>query len=192
LAECFQFLQRELRRTTDIDGATTTSRGDITDLLMTFISPNATTLNLFIDNVNTGELNNLTSQDSTGNNRNFPFSVTLRINLNDNILNANTSKVVVFFTDSDGVPANDDEFGTPGAVIVTDAAAADMVALDQTVSPKDFTYDYTAGGSIDRAITVVCITDDTGQYVSTTSTLVQENVVTVSLVAGLERNYENN
>ena len=191
LAECFQFLQRELRRATDIDGATTTSRGDITDLLMTYIAPNATALNLFIDNVNTGELNNLTSQDLTGNNRNFPFSVTLRINLNDNILNAATSKVVVFFTDSDAVPGNDDEFGTPGAVIVQDSNSVDMIALDEITSPKDFTYDYTAGGAINRDITIVCITDDTGQYVSTTSTLVAENVVTVSLVAGLERNYEN-
>jgi hypothetical protein len=192
LSECFQFLQRELRRTTDIDGASTTSRGDITDLLMTYIAPNATALNLFIDSVNNAELNNLTSRDSTGNNRNFPFLVTLRITSNANITNAASKKIVVFFSDSDGVANNNDEFGTPGATIVQDSSSSPMTRSDAGVtSTIDFTYDYTAGGGVDRDITVVCITTDTGQYVSTTSSLVEENIVTVSLVAGLERNYDN-
>ena len=191
LAQCLQFLQRELRRATDIDGSNTTSRGDITDLLMTFAAPNGTTLNLIIDNVDPAEKNNLTQQDSTGTNRNFPFLVTLRIALNNNITNASTNKVVVFF--SDVVEGDDDRlgFGTDDATIVTDENAADMVAEDQISSPKDFVYDYTAGGDINRDITVVCITDDTGQYVQAEAILTRDNVVNVSLVAGLERNYSN-
>lgn len=191
LAQCFQFLQRELRRATDIDGSDTTSRGDITDLLMTFAAPNGTTLNLIIDDVDPAEKNNLTQQDSTANNRNFPFLVTLRIALNSNITNASTNKVVVFFSDNDGTPGNGDEFGTAGATIVQDENSANMVAEDQAVSPKDFVYNYTGEGDIDRAITVVCITDDTGQYVQAESTLTRDNIVNVSLVAGLERNYSN-
>ena len=191
LSQVFQFLQRELRRATDIDGSNTTSRGDITDLLMTFASPNGTTLNLIIDNVDPAEKNNLTQQDSTGTNRNFPFLVTLRIALNNNITNASTNKVVVFF--SDVVEGDDDRlgFGTTNASIVQDENSADMVATDQTSSPKDFVYDYTDGGDINRDITVVCITDDTGQYVAAEAELTKDNVVNVSLVAGLERNYSN-
>ena len=191
LAECFQFLQKQLRLTTDIDEGVGTSRGDITDLLMTFASPNGTTLNLFIDNVDPGEKNNLTQQDLNGTSRNFPFLVTLRIALNSNITGSTQNKIVVFFSDSDGTPDNDDEFGTPGAVIVTDSAGSDMVATEQTVTPLDFEYDYTAGGASDRAITIVAISDTNGQYVSTTSTLTRDNVVNASLVAGLERNYSN-
>ena len=191
LAECFQFLQKQLRLTTDIDEGVGTSRGDITDLLMTFASPNGTTLNLFIDNVDPGEKNNLTQQDLTGTNRNFPFLVTLRIALNTNITGSTQNKIVVFFSDDDGTPGNDDEFGTPGAVIVTDSAGSDMVATERTVTPLDFEYDYTAGGDTDRAVTIVCISDTNGQYVSTTSTLTRNNVVNASLVAGLERNYSN-
>lgn len=191
LAECFQFLQKQLRLTTDIDEGVGTSRGDITDLLMTFASPNGTTLNLFIDNVDPGEKNNLTQQDLTGTSRNFPFLVTLRIALNSNITGSTQNKIVVFFSDSDGTPGNDDEFGTPGAVIVSDSTGADMVATEQTVTPLDFEYDYTAGGASDRAITIVAISDTNGQYVSTTSTLTRDNVVNASLVAGLERNYSN-
>jgi len=158
---------------------------------MTFASPNGTTLNLVIDDVNPAEKNNLTQQDSTDTNRNFPFLVTLRIALNNNITGASTNKVVVFFSDADGTPNNGDEFGTSGASIVTDENGQNMVAEDQSSSPKDFVYDYTAGGSTDRSITVVCITDDTGQYVAAQSTLTEDNVVNVSLVAGLERNYSN-
>lgn len=191
LAQCFQYLQRQLRLTTDIDLGDSTFRGDITDLLMTFASPNGVTLNLFIDNVDLGQLNNLTQQDINGTSRNFPFLVALKIAINDNIKNANTSKVVVFFSDQDGTPGNGDEFGTTGAVIVQDSNNADMVREDEPTNEITFTYDYTAGGSVDVPITIVCITDDTGQYVSTTATLTENNEVNASLVAGLERNYSN-
>lgn len=189
LAECFQFLQKQLRLTSDIDEGIGTFRGDITDLLMAFASPNGTTLNLFIDDVDQGVLNNLTQQDLEDISRNFPFTVALKISLNDNILNANTNKIVVFFTDNSG--SSGDEFGTAGAVIVTDTNSTPMVAEDAIASPLTFTYDYTAGGEVNRDITIVCITDDTGQYVATTSTLTRNNEVNASLVAGLERNYSN-
>lgn len=191
LAQCFQFLQRELRRATDIDGANTLSRGDITDLLMSFASPNATSLNLFIDDVNSAELNNLTQQDSTDTNRNYPFLVTLRISLNNNITSSSNNKIVVFFRDA--VEGNNDRlgFGTPNAVIVQTNQNSDMSAINQTSSPLDFTYDYTAGGNVDRDITVVCITDNNGQYVQANSVITESNVVNISLVAGLERNYSN-
>ena len=195
LAECFQYLQRELRRAADIDESSSTSRGDITDLLMIYTAPNGTTLNLFIDNLSATEFNNVTKQDLTGNSRNFAFLAGLTITLNDNILNAATAKVVVFFTNPTG--AAGDEFGTPGAIIIDDKDGVDMVSLDPASSPLLFTFDYTNNAQGGRTpgtaanITVVCITDDTGQYVSATNTIQQVNNTTVALVAGLERNYSN-
>ncbi len=190
LGECFQYLQRELRRTTDIDLGDSLFRGDITDLLMNFASPNGTTLNLFIDNVDAGVKNNLTQQDVSGNSRNFNFLVALKIALNNNIRNADTNKIVVFFSDDNETPGDGDEFGTTGAVIVSDSAGADMVAEDQ--SGADVTFEYVHPGvGQDFLITIVCIADTTGQYVQTTSTLTRTNEVTASLVAGLERNYSN-
>lgn len=194
LQDCFQFLQKQLRLTSDIDEGAGTSRGDITDLLMTFASPNGTTLNLFIDDVLASEFNNLTQQDVTGNNRNFPFLVALNIALNANILNsAPDNKVVVFF--SDAVEANDDRlgFGTPDAVIVPDSDGNDMTSNPSTgvtSSPLTFQYNYDDAG-VNRDITIVCISLDTGQYVSTTAVLTRSNSVEASLVAGLERNYSN-
>jgi hypothetical protein len=196
LAECFQYLQKQLRQTYDIDEGTGVSRGDITDLLMTFASPNGTTLNLFIDNVDAAQKNNLTQQDQNDTDRNFPFLVALKIALNTNILNAAQNRIIVFFTDADGTPGNDDEFGTVGASIVQDSANQDMEATDYVTasgdsSPLTFEYDYTAGGGSDVPVTIVCISTDTGQYVQTTATLTRSNEVNASLVAGLERNYEN-
>ena len=191
LAECFQYLQKQLRQTYDINEATGVSRGDITDLLMTFASPNGTTLNLFIDNVDAAEKNNLTQQDQNDTDRNFPFLVALKIALNANITNGASNKIVVFFSDADGTPGNDDEFGTVGASIVQDSSNQDMVGTNETTTPLTFEYDYTAGGASDVPITIVCITTDTGQYVQTTATLTKSNEVNASLVAGLERNYEN-
>ena len=187
----FQYLQKQLRQTYDIDEATGTSRGDITDLLMTFASPNGTTLNLFIDNVDAAEKNNLTQQDQNDTDRNFPFLVALKIALNANITNGASNKIVVFFSDADGTPGNDDEFGTVGASIVQDSSNQDMVGENETSTPLTFEYDYTAGGASDVPVTIVCITTDTGQYVQTTATLTRSNEVNASLVAGLERNYEN-
>jgi hypothetical protein len=190
LGECFQYLQRELRRTTDIDLGDSLFRGDITDLLMTFASPNGTTLNLFIDNVDAGVKNNLTQQDLSGASRNFDFLVALKIALNNNIRNASTNKIVVFYSDFDEVGANGDEFGTTGAIIVQDSASADMVAEDATTAEVTFEYVHPGVGD-DYVVTIVCIADTTGQYVQTSSTLTRTNEVTASLVAGLERNYSN-
>lgn len=190
LGECFQFLQRELRRTTDIDLGDSLFRGDITDLLMNFASPNGTTLNLFIDNVDAGVKNNLTQQDASSTGRNFDFLVALKIALNNNIRNAVTNKIVVFYSDFDEVASNGDEFGTTGAVIVQDSASADMVATDSTAAEVTFEYVHPGVGS-DYLVTIVCISDTTGQYVQTSSTLTRSNEVTASLVAGLERNYNN-
>lgn len=203
LGECFQKLQKLLRQSYDIDEGDDDIngifRGDITDLLMTFASPNGTTLNLFIDSLNAAESNNITLQDQSGANQTNPFIVALRIAVNNNILNANTNKVVVFFTDNNGTPSDGDEFGSSGAVIVQKgqgAADGDMVEEDFRTalgdsSPITFQYDYDANGGADKGITIVCITDDTGQYVQTTATLTRNNAVDASLVAGLERNYNN-
>jgi hypothetical protein len=205
LGECFQFLQKQLRLAGDIDegddDVNGIFRGDITDLLMNFASPNGTTLNLFIDSLNGAESNNITLQDQNGTNQTNPFIVALRIAVNNNILNAATNKIVVFFTDSNGTPGDGDEFGTTGAVIVQQgqgAAGGDMVETDFRTalgdsSPITFQYDYDANdpGATNKGVTIVCITDDTGQYVQTTATLSRSNTVDASLVAGLERNYSN-
>jgi hypothetical protein len=208
LGEVFQFVQRELRRgragpstlSFDIDEATTISRGDVTDLLMIFASPTGVTINMFLDDVNATELNNLTQQDLSGDSRNFAFLAGLTITLNSNILNdvpanGGTNKIVVYFTDPTGSAG--DEFGTNGAIIVEDNVSVAMVAEDQTTSPLQFTFDYdnnAQGGrtpATDANVTIVCIGQDSAQYAQTTGVIQRANNNPFALVSSLERNYSN-
>jgi len=209
LAECYQFIQRQLRRgevtrgggteaPTDVDFGTDVNRGDVTDLLLTFVSPNGTGLDMFIDNLLGTEANNSTFVDLTGDSRNFAFIAGVTINLNQNLLDdgAGTgfdiNKVVVFFTSVTG-----GDFGTNAAIIVNDSFASPMTFSNQATSPISTTFDYTnnAQGSrtpgTDAGITIVGIGLDSAQYVQVTGTITQVNENTFTLVSALERNFSN-
>ena len=189
LTQVFQFLQRELRRATDIDGGSGISRGDITDLLMTFASPNGVTLDLFPDNLSTTELNNVTYQDMSGDSRNNAFLVGITFDVNANIISSANSRLVAYFT---SVPSGD--FGTNTAVKVQDDGAADM---DFTAIGADIptTFDDTnnnQGGrtpDTDAAITGVALGDNLAQHILTTALITKSNSVVVSVQPPLERNY---
>ncbi len=196
LAQAYQFVQHQLRQSTDVDFGPNVNRGDITDLLMSFASPTGTTLDLFPDDIASNQLNNLTMTDATVTNRNFAFISGVTINLNTNILSDSANnKIVVFFDDPDGVPGSGDEYGTPGAIIVQDDVAANMDFTNQASSPISTTFDYdgnSQGGRTpgsDAPVTVVAIGLDNAQFVLATLTIQRQNDNIVSLVSSLERNY---
>jgi hypothetical protein len=195
LQDAYQFLQRELRRATDIDESNDTSRGDITDLLMSFASPTGTGINLFIDDLVGTDSNNATFRDLTNAARNFAFIAGVTINLNTNITGDSNAKVVVFFTDPAAGPG--DEFGTNGALIVEDVDSLPMEAVTPLVSPLVYSFDYDNNAQGGRtpataaAVTIVCIGEDRAQYVQTLGTIERANNNVFSLVAALERNYSN-
>lgn len=211
LAQAFQFIQREMRRGRagdaagidgDIDEASAIARGDVGDLLMIFASPTGTALNMTIDDIDASELNNITEQDLSGDNRNFAFLASVTITLNSNITddipgNGGTNKIVVFFTDPDLTPANGDEFGSNGAIVVQDNASANMSAIDTAASPLQFVFDYdnnVQGGrssATDADITIVCIGENSAQYAQVTGVIQRQNNNTFALVAALERNFSN-
>lgn len=208
LAQTYQFLQRELRRATDIDEGNGTSRGDVTDLLISFSTPTGTTFDLYIDDLAVSDQNNATFEDISGEGRNFAFVAGVTISLNDNILNDSNAKVVVFFTDADAVASNGDEFGTDGAIIVQNGDGTGSPTIMQAITggggdnatianPLQFTFDYdnnNQGGrtpATDADVTIVCIGTDRAVYVSTTGTIQRQNNNSFALVAALERNYSN-
>jgi hypothetical protein len=197
LAQAFQFIQRELRRTTDIDESSGAARGDITDLLMSFASPTGTGINMFIDDLASADSNNATFKDISGDSRNFAFIAGVTITLNTNITNDSNAKVVVFFTDADAVASNGDEFGTVGAIIVEDKDSVPMQDATPLTSPLSFTFDYDnneQGGRTsgeDADVTIVAIGEETAQYVKVTGTILRQNENVFALVSALERNYSN-
>jgi hypothetical protein len=201
LQECYTWIQKELRRgrgsgeaEVDIDGASPTQRGDTADLLMTYAAPNGVTLDMFIVDLSTADINNATFTDMCGTGRQEAFvagvTISLNTNLTDDIPATGTNKVVVFFTTN---PSGD--FGTQDAVIVNDAAGSPMSFTDQsTTITTSFDYDNnTQGGRsiADADVTIVAIGEGTAQYVQATGTISRQSSNTFSLVAALERNYSN-
>ena len=191
LAQMFQFLQRELRRTTDIDGGNGTERGDITDLLMTFASPNGTALDLYPDNLATADSNNVTFRDLTGDDRTNAFIVGITLDVNANLISSATKRLTMYFTTNPG-----GDFGTNGAIIVDDKDGVDInftaIAGDIQTS-FDYTNNAQGGRTPDTnaGVTVVALGDDLAQHILAVATLTKVNSLTIAVQPALERNYSN-
>jgi hypothetical protein len=187
----YQFLQRELRRATDIDGGDGTERGDITDALMTYASPNGVTLDLYPDGLAAAEANNTSYTDISGDVRNNAFLVGLTFAVNSTLTGATNKRLTAYFT---SVPSGD--FDTNNAVIVDDELGVDM---DYTTITGNIqaSFDYTnnsQGGrtpGTDAAITVVALGDDDATHVLVTETITQINAITITIPNLADPNYSN-
>jgi len=194
LSQCFQFLQKQLRRGVDIDEGNGSERGDITDLLMSFASPNGTTLDLFPDDLASAELNNVTYQDISTDDRTNAFIVGITFSVNANLTGSSSARLVAYFDDPDGTPATGDEFGTNGAVIVDNKDGTDMnftTITGNIATTFDYTNNNQGGRTPDTpaAVTVVALGDNLAQHVLVTATITKVNTLTIAVVNSLERNY---
>ena len=190
--EVFEFIQRELRRETDIDNGPDYFRGDITDLLMSFATPTGKGLDMFIDDLNANDKNNVTYIDASGVERAFDFVAAGNLNFNNNLQNDADAVYEMFFL---SVPNGD--FGTQQAITVEDS---DSVPIAGSVSGQpsiswDFAYDSNAQGGrtpgTNAAVVVIAIGLQTAQYVRTDYTITSTTGQNISLVSALERNYSN-
>ena len=102
----------------------------------------------------------------------------------------NPNDTITVDTTFAGIPANESAGAT---VDVTQAAMGD-ISGNATIQ-FDFNYDNNVQGgrtsNTDAPITVVAIGLETGQFVSATTTIERTVTNSASLVAPLERNYEN-
>lgn len=188
--DVFEFVQRELRRTTDIDNGPDYFRGDITDLLMTFATPTGKGLDMFIDDLDANDKNNVTYADASGVDRAFDFVAAGNLVFNNNLQGDSDAVYEMFFL---SVPNGD--FGTPEAVTVQDSDS-NPIAGNVGGAPSisfDFAYDSNSQGgrtpATDADVVVVAIGLQTAQYVRTDYTITRTTGQNISLVAALERNY---
>lgn len=224
LADVFRYIQQELRSDGDIDSGAGTFVpsgnsglvgfiGNINDLLMSFATPTGTGLNLFIDNLDSGDINNATFQDHAGTNRNFPFTSSGTLVFSSNLTDDTDSRYWLFFTNDDAGDNLARDFGTQNAITVEDAStpavtiegtvngagnhtgvAGTVDSANNTIIP--FTYDYdgnvqrgSASAAVDAPVTLVAIGLNTAQYVLAAGTITRATGLTISAVAALERNY---
>jgi len=202
LAECFQFIQRQLRIDADIDRGPGTSNGKVTDPLMSFVDPNGVGLNMFIDDLLSTDINNsafLTAWHSAtgGSNITLPFTSGVTITVSQTLIDAApNNRVTAYFDDPDGTPSSGDEYGTAGAIVVDDKDGVDIDYTNVTTDiSTTFAYDTNAQGGrtpgTNADVTVVGIGTTDAQFALSTRTITRTNENPVTLTAALERNYSN-
>lgn len=195
--EIYEGVQRLLRQNSDIDSGAGTKTGKVTNDLLQFVGDTLKTRydstgGVYIDNFQTGDINRLVMVDDTGTERTFPYTAVLTLQFGDNLINDADAVYRVFFTTN---PAGN--YGTSNALLVKDDSTADMSGTVGGASSvqKTFAYDTNVQGGrtagTDAPITVVAIGLSTGQYVKATGTIARSAANSVSLVASLERNYQN-
>lgn len=205
--QIYEFIQYQLRQSTDIDTGLTSVIGLLADPLTTFVGNRLDTLfvdnpagdggGVFLDNFDSNFTNSLRLIDNTETYREYPFVSAGSINFNANLQNDTDAIYVMFFADPDGIPDSGDEYGSSGAIVVNDALGSPIqgeVAGAPSVS-WDFDYDAnTQGGrseGTDADVVLVAIGLDNAQFVSATGVISRATGINFSLVAALERNYEN-
>ncbi len=280
LKEVYNFVQYALRQAADINADTpSTVTGDLADELMYYVGPTLYTqraynpdidasVGVFITNFNASDINNVIFVDDTGTEQSYPYTATLTLNFNPNLVNDAAAEYWVYYsttpvvgrTGSDGAittatttftsatasfVANDvdalilvagagaasadlvtriasvtngttveletaasttvsganweifdGDWGERGALIVDDASDVDMQgSVSAAALAKTYNYDSNNQGNLgaasDKNVTAVAIGLGTGQWVKATGTIERSTTNSVTLVAPLERNYQN-
>jgi hypothetical protein len=203
LREVYEFVQYALRQNADINGDTpSVVTGKIADPLLYYVgdtlytraaaNPDGGGTGVFIDNFDSTDLNNVYFVDNIGGSRSYPYSATLTISFNSNLVSDGAAKYWAYYTTT----PNGDDWGESTAILVKDSSNADITGSISGASVTK-TYDFDGnvqGGRTPPAvpdITVIAIGLNTGQYVRATGTIARSKSNSVALVAPLERNYQN-
>ena len=187
--QIYEFVQYSLRQATDIDAGAGTQVGQLADSLMSFAGDTLkTTTGVAIDDFQASDRNNLVFTDTGGTERTFPFLSTGALSFNANLVDDSDSIYRMFFASG---------FNTGSAIIVADNSGTDISGTVGGSSSAAFDFDYDGnnqGGrtpGTDADVIVVAIGLDGAQYVSATATITRATGQNISLVAPLERNYDN-
>lgn len=206
--QIYTAVQYLLRQSGDIDSTDQSVTGKTASQLMYFVgdslvvgrsaagvqptNPNGGGSGVFVAGLLDADINRVSFYDNSDTARTFPYVAILVLNFGDNLKNDASAKYWVFFTDLPGGA----DYGKSSAVLVDDNDGVDMTGNVSGASSVTLTFNYdgnvqggrTAG--TDAAVTVKGIGLATGQSVKATGTIIR-GTTTISLVAALERNYEN-
>ena len=123
--QIYEFVQRQLRQTTDIDAGTSGQIGNVSDSLLLFVGNDLETLNatndqgggtgVYIDNFQAADTNRITFRDNTEPTTpvGFPFVAVTTLSFNPNLENDTDAIYRVFFTTNPG-----GNYGSANAVLV--------------------------------------------------------------------------
>lgn len=189
----YEKVQYALRQNADIDTGPGTVTGKLTNSLLTFIGDTLrTSRGVFIENIQSDDINSIEFTDISGVVRTYPFTSAGTISFNDNLKNDPSSQYWMYFTTNPG-----GNFGTSSAILVQDKDGINITGIVGGQPSVNFTFNYDSnvqGGrtaATDAPITVVALGLSGAQYVNATSTIGRSIGNSVSLVSVLERNFSN-
>ena len=203
LQQIYEFVQWELRRSTDIDAGAGDKTGKLTNELLYFVGGDLytrldSTGGVYVDDYLASDTNLIHFTDDTGTIRNNARSATLTLNFGTNLQADASSIYRVFFTNDDAGDNTGRDYGTANAITINNATGTPIAGSISGVGTLEFTYDFdnnvqrgaTSAGD-DVPFTAVAIGLNTGQFVVGTGTILGTTLSgTTSLVAALERNYQ--
>lgn len=98
-AQIYEVIQYLLRQDIDIDAGSGTVTGETADLLLEFVGDNLITrTGVYIDDFNANDTNNIVPRDIGGTQRAFPFTASLTIAFNANLVSDGSAIYRVFFS----------------------------------------------------------------------------------------------
>lgn len=190
LEQIYTKIQYLLRQDSDIDAGAGSVTGKTADELCYFVGDTLyTTQGVFVENIQSADLNRIVFLDQNSVQRTYPYSSSGTLNSNAALTIGGTGYYRMYFVDT---PTGD--YGTADAITVNDK---DGLPIAGTISGSalSFTFDYdgnvqggrTAG--TDAAVVVVAGNNGSAKPVVATGTITRSKGISISLVAEGDRAY---
>lgn len=180
--EIYSWVQRQLRKTSDVDASAGNRTGTVTPALVRMDGATLKTIyqagvgGVHIVGPSAGSLNNISEQDDTQAYRTYPLSVAVLCEF-DTYFQGDADSYFWIFATAD--------YGTPGATPVLDSSAAQMKGA-ANVPSTSFAYTYTT----DVPVTAIALGKAGAKIAVATGTIGSTGAKLV-FVGGLERWYAN-
>jgi hypothetical protein len=192
LEQIYTKMQYLLRQNSDIDSGAGSVTGKTADQLCYFVGDTLyTTLGVFIEGVIPADLNRVVFLDQNGVERTYPFSSAGTLIFNSNLTSGGTGYYKLYFTT---LPGASNDYGESGAVVVDDAAVADIAGTISAGSiPFTFDYDGNVQGGrtagTDATVTLVCGNPGVSKPVVVQGTINRSKAITISATAESDPSY---
>lgn len=184
--EVYSWVQRQLRKSTDIDAdGTNVKTGQVTPALVfmdgtTLRTKYQTVGGIHISNLSATSYNNVAEADDTQAYRTYPYTAAIAFNF-DSYLQADGANTKFWIYDAATYPG-------AGAALLKDASNADMTGdLTGNVATKSFSYAWAAN----KDWIGVAVGKNNAKIAVASGTILQSTVNSGSFVAGQERWYSN-
>lgn len=191
LEQIYTKIQYLLRQNSDIDAGAGSVTGKTAAAMLEFVGDTLNTkTGVFINNVQSNDINRLVLKDQNGVDRTYPYVAAGTLSFNASLIGAGSSYRLMFTAP----PGAGNDYGEAGAITVNDGSGTPITGVINAAS-IGFTFDYdgnvqggfTAG--TDRPVTLIGIRPGYGKFAVATGTLSRSKGISLSLVAEQDRAY---